>query len=593
MNEKIKWVLSAAICVLFVISALSSAVNVSAEKRLETYKETNTNLGWYWKPPYPNYAPSGMPDFSQKQDKWKIIFPGPDGVLDSTPSGDDVVSSDGLRIAPGPDCHLDSDPVPDDVTKFNFCGPVAVANCFWWFDSKYANQNGTPGDGKDVFPLVQDYTVGDDHSAANVPKLICKLANEMGTCREGTTYIDDMQDAIDEWFDNTGLDDMFEENTYDAPTFQFIESEIERSQDVILLLGLYDYIPGDKVVDQQQLAWVYWDPIQTATLNDYQSFKPTVDRLDAIQILIVGGPGSVGINVYDSNKTLLGTSTFDPGPLPEKTWVQFHFDPYIPLTPDKVYYFDVWKQNEEDTYEWYFLSYENPANDPYPPGQGWMDTLPNDIYEGNPFDWTFKTEYYDPPPECVREAGHYVTCAGVNSDESKIAFSDSARDIQTPSDDDHNDAQYVSHDIYNVTTGCPCPDLPYKWWLPDFPSGYDYTIVEQAVVICPKPDATPPTVEIAKPKERYLYLFDYEIIPIGLTLIIGPITVEAEAIDNESGMNRVEFYTDDELKHTDNETPYEWKWDETVFFMHTIKAVAYDNAGNHASNEIQVCIFNI
>ena len=27
--------------------------------------------GWYWKPDYEDYAPSGMPDIDQKQDNWK------------------------------------------------------------------------------------------------------------------------------------------------------------------------------------------------------------------------------------------------------------------------------------------------------------------------------------------------------------------------------------------------------------------------------------------------------------------------------------------------------------------------------------------
>jgi hypothetical protein len=50
----------------------------------------------YVKPSYPDYAPSGMPDFDEKQDLW-----GP---------------------APG---------------VYTWCGPVAVANSLWWLDSEY------------------------------------------------------------------------------------------------------------------------------------------------------------------------------------------------------------------------------------------------------------------------------------------------------------------------------------------------------------------------------------------------------------------------------------------------------------------------
>ena len=94
--------------------------------------------GWYWKPSYPNYAPQGMPDFYQQQDRWKKISPGPNGIIDSPVSGDDVYNIAENCIAPGPDCYLNSTAAGDDVEEWAFCGPVAVANCFWWFDSKYA-----------------------------------------------------------------------------------------------------------------------------------------------------------------------------------------------------------------------------------------------------------------------------------------------------------------------------------------------------------------------------------------------------------------------------------------------------------------------
>jgi len=450
---------------------------------------------WYWKSDYPNYAPSGMPDFDQNQDKWKAINDGGNGIAETTATGDDIqiipvgdaVSPYGVVVAPGPNYQLDTRPSGDDVAKWAFCGPVAVANCFWWFDSKYADPNGWPGDGEDEFPLVENYGVRDDHSSDNVPLLIEKLAGAMGTCSNGTTYIDDMQLAIDNWFIDTDLDNMFEENTYDAPTFEFIESEIERSQDVILLLGYYDYEEPVKIIDQQQTLWETNDNLQTFTWWDYQSFTPMVSTLDAIQLYLVsnGPPCDIEINVYDSGRNLIGSLIHNPGILPNPTWYQFHFVSTIPLK-DETHYFDVRQLEDGYHYEWFYMPYI--TFDPYTGGQGWMDTKPTDYY-GNPFDWTFKTEYYSGGGnECIRKGGHYVTCAGVNSDGFMIAFSDPRWNISEPSPNNHNDAQYVSHDIYRVSIGSPCPDLDYQWWLPNYPSDHDYTIVEQAVVICPKPD---------------------------------------------------------------------------------------------------------
>jgi hypothetical protein len=436
-----------------------------------------------------------MPDFDQKQDQWKTIEAGPNGIIDSALAGDDVYNAADNCIAPGPDCHLQSVPVNDDVAVWSFCGPVAVANCFWWFDSKYATPTGTPGDGEDNFALVEDYGAGDDHSKNNAPLLIEKLAQYFQTNTKGTTYIDDMQDGIDDWFTDTGLINRFEENTYDKPTFDFIEEEIERSQDVILLLGYYDVEMGQKIPDQVQLMFTVNDNLNIATWGDYQSFVPTVNRLDAISIFLVSnGPAcDVEINVYNAaGGNPIGTSVLNPGYLQAQTWIQFHFNPYIPLTPGNTYYFDVREKQPSDGfhYEWFYMSDPNS----YPPGQGWLDGAPVSPY--GPFDWTFITEYYN--PQSLRTGGHYVTCAGVNSQDLKIAFSDPCWDIQNPTQDytQHNDPQYVSHDIYDVGIGCPVQGYDYKWWIKEYAADCNYTLVEKAVVICP---INHPPVKPAKP----------------------------------------------------------------------------------------------
>ena len=509
------------ISLLFISSIANTALSTSDDQIDFSYDVKNISNSWYWKPSFPNYSPQGMPDFDQRQDQWKSIVDGGNAIADTTAIGDDKqliatgasVAPGEVIIAPGPNCRLDTAPAGDDITIWIFCGPTAIANCLWWFDSKYAIASGTPGDGNDIFSLVEDYGISDDHQKENVPLLIERLASEMKTCEKGTTYITDMETAVNKWLVDTGLDHRFVVTRYDKPTFSFIESEIERSQDVILLLGDYEYIEGEKVVDQQQILWEYWDPVQTFTLWDYQEFVPTVDRLDAIQILLVGGPGPIGINVYDASG-LLGTSILDPGPLLNPTWIQFHFDPFIPMVPGNMYWFDVWKVNDLDFYEWYFK-----YGDVYPPGMGWMDGNPFEIYTGGPFDWTFKTEYYDPIPGCYRMNGHFVTCAGVNSQEFKIGISDPCMDSANPGSGNHNDPNNVSHDIYNVSIGSPCPSLVYNWWLPDYSSDWTYTIIEQALIICPEEDVIRPIPDIITPVEGYFHFSGISLFPTFLDLI--------------------------------------------------------------------------
>ena len=70
--------------------------------------------GWHLKGEYPDYAPDGMPDFDQNQRNWQ-----------------------------------------------HYCGPTAVANCLWWFDSKYQwltmGGNPPPPFVQDDYDLVTSY----------------------------------------------------------------------------------------------------------------------------------------------------------------------------------------------------------------------------------------------------------------------------------------------------------------------------------------------------------------------------------------------------------------------------------------------------
>jgi len=151
----------------------------------------------YDKPAYPDYAPSKMPDFDQKQDAWT-----------------------------------------DPYGRWSWCGPVAVANSLWWLDSKF--DNGTSPDG---YPLVQNYGPWDDHDVRNVGPFISRLATLMKTdTTTNGTYIYDMEAGIRDYLGEKGLNKTFYERTwYCNFTFANIEYEVERSEDVILLLGFYEW----------------------------------------------------------------------------------------------------------------------------------------------------------------------------------------------------------------------------------------------------------------------------------------------------------------------------------------------------------------
>jgi hypothetical protein len=97
-----------------------------------------TDDEWYYYPPYPNYSPSGMPDFTNTQNDWY-----------------------------------------DDNDRNNSigCSTYSFANIIWYLDSMYSDPLGLPGDGRDIFNLVEDYNapsipdpgpLTDDHNYNNV-----------------------------------------------------------------------------------------------------------------------------------------------------------------------------------------------------------------------------------------------------------------------------------------------------------------------------------------------------------------------------------------------------------------------------------------
>ena len=107
-------------------------------------------------------------------------------------------------------------------------------------------------------------------------------------------------------------------------------------------------------------------------------------------------------------------------------------------------------------------------------------------------------------------------------------------------------------------------------------------------------DTIPPMVTIVSP-ENGLYLRNFRLFSWLFrqrTILIGDITVEVEASDAQSGIEKVEFIIDDsdDPEFTDTQEPYSWTWTKGSFFQHkhTIIVVAYDNAGNPNFDMIEV-----
>jgi hypothetical protein len=147
----------------------------------------------YWKPTYPNYAPSGMPDFDEKQNaSWQ--------------SGG----------------------------HYSYCAPVAVANSLWWLDSEFNPSN-----------LVTAYPgIKGDHNSSNVQPLVANLAALMKTNAFGFgTRTIDIGPGIQQYLIQQGVSSQFTVNTVNFPNFTYVEGQVEKCEDVVLVLGYWTYNP--------------------------------------------------------------------------------------------------------------------------------------------------------------------------------------------------------------------------------------------------------------------------------------------------------------------------------------------------------------
>lgn len=71
------------------------------------------------------------------------------------------------------------------------------------------------------------------------------------------------------------------------------------------------------------------------------------------------------------------------------------------------------------------------------------------------------------------------------------------------------------------------------------------------------------------------------------------IQIQVNASTCSGTISKVEFYIDDQLKHTDYSSPYQWNWDTTAYALgaHTIKAIATSSFSFTAESIISITLY--
>jgi hypothetical protein len=274
---------------------------------------------------------------------------------------------------------------------------VAVANCLWWFDSKF-DTAGTPGDGYDLCPIVRDYLdnlgpnpglLQDDHCYNNVNdtatvwpptgpppvmpaftpgfqnppilsdawgELVERLAwvfdtdgHRTGTTHYGTNVFT-MQDAIDTLLVRINYDSLLYEHTIPQPGIDTIRAEVLKCQDVILLLGFWEYqttVPPQWV----RIGGHFVTVAGVDTLGDWIAVSdPMFDNA------LAGGPGQVTVghppigsygSAFHNNARWVSHDFYQvlPGsPSPGGDW----YLPGYPVTIDPYLVGEFYGQNDPD-----------------------------------------------------------------------------------------------------------------------------------------------------------------------------------------------------------------------------------------------------
>ncbi|MEA3458600.1 MAG: Ig-like domain-containing protein [Candidatus Thermoplasmatota archaeon] len=106
-------------------------------------------------------------------------------------------------------------------------------------------------------------------------------------------------------------------------------------------------------------------------------------------------------------------------------------------------------------------------------------------------------------------------------------------------------------------------------------------------------DSIEPEVTLTKPQKGGVYINNNQIFafPFQTAFVLGDLTVKASAYDEQTSIDKIEFYIDGVLKHSCDEKPYTFPFTEDIKGKFSLKVTAYDQADNQ--KEIEMVILRI
>lgn len=269
-----------------------------------------------------------------------------------------------------------------------------------------------------------------------------------------------------------------------------------------------------------------------------QSFKPSREVLTRVELYVSRNATATEPFVVAIRDELTGENLAITSADPEEfviqdfSWVEFDFYD-VPVNINKTYYIVTHTVNISNNF-YYWGANDNYES--YPNGCAWMSIDNGDT-------WVNESEYVSSNHD---EIVSDINCMKSLNNEKKWTI----ENIMTPLN--NNDTTW---DMCFMTYG----------------------------------RNEPPMVHIEKPKYA-IYFSNEEICDFFQPVIIGIIKIQVDASDY-SGIDRVEFYINNEYVGKSTSTPYNWIWSDILFFKHFLKVVAVDNLGLTAEHEMEVWKF--
>lgn len=162
-----------------------------------------------------------------------------------------------------------------------------------------------------------------------------------------------------------------------------------------------EWTAEDKIFDQGQLMLNNTLSLTGDYPGHVQSFVPTEDSIDSVQLLVHGDDANISVQLFDSISpvpNVIGQSVRrvqNIGFVDNPEWVDFPFSSSISLDTTQTYFIGVTQQIKGDTgFKWYYYDDGTILNDKYPYGHAWIketDALTNQ----STMDFAFKTMYWN------------------------------------------------------------------------------------------------------------------------------------------------------------------------------------------------------